>query len=1464
MKFGANLNIRRLCIIFAGIVFATAIFGGFYLFAKRDALLREVLDNVEQKATSLIGTKVKIGNATLEELEISSLKDSALVVDDIEIYDADDELMAKVNRARVTFKLLSFYDAGAGAIDQIDVSGVQAHIKQRADESWNFEDIKTDDSGESTFRAKVNLRDGSVTADFGGKNISVTEINAAADCADMNAIDAELSAVTLGSHVTAKGTVGSDRQIINAFIDTADITKILAYLPADTLPESVEILGGTASGTVLNILRRGEVLSYSGSTNVSGGAVLVMDTEIKNITGRTNFTDAKYNIEASAEANGQTAKASGYIRLDTDELYFDFDANSDSFAPAAVIENIGIDGAAGFTAHVFGTAKDPKVDAEIYSDYIGYEKYSARNVRTNFRYVNNSVYLSNIYAETFGGAVTGEFELNAQSLSYNSHLKANGINLAQVVNTLDVAAPVSGNLSCDIALNGKDTDMKNLTVYGQLGGDNLYYKNFLVNDFESSFYFKEDDVEFDYLKLRLPNGGAVSLTGTLVDANKLDFEIYGSHCDLALAKTLEPSIKISGLSDFTGAIHGDLDNPNVTLKLSAVGDLPGNFKGEIFNQPYDSLILEMSGSLDAVNVSEFELVKDGNVQWQVMDGWVNFKERKLNVRLDTIGARLEGLVALLAPDQELTGEFDNTIRVQGSFEKPELVGYVEMHYGSYSGILISGMRGDYYIEDNDKFRLQDFEIVTPMVDMVLNGTLNIKTYALDMVVRGREIDLKRFSHQFPYEVSGVGTFEGLIGGTIDSPRFDGQLTSDEFVFNGVSLKNITGHIGATARSVVLDETKFDEGRGKYGMYLGVDLDSGSMSGEINVEHANINSLAALANYQTKLISGELTSNIEIGGTLNNPTVRVLGAIPQGKVGNYDFHDLQLDVNLINHVANINTFKGYQGTVGELEIAGSADLHGALDLRGSAKNIEMGLLGALTGIDAQFVGDANVDVKISGDINNPVGELLLAAHGGIKGSTFDLLKGEVHFKDWTFDVKELTVERTVNEKLYKAEAKGTIPVEALYIENVNPSAQMNLEVSLDEADLSLLPVISKAIDWATGEMDGRVLITGTAANPQINGNISVKSGQVKVKAMKTLIENFNIDTEFVGEKFIIDDISGNIGTGKFTLRGGLSFADFTVRDYTLDFMADNLDIRSNFFTGPLNAVFELREEQVHDRYLPKITGKVDLEKCTFSIPSLPDSEGELPEILLDVSINLGDKVHFYSSRLYNMYLTGSVRYEGSTLHQKPSGAITVKRGGTVNYLQTVFNVREGELYFNQIGSFLPSVNFLADTRVSNVRVELAVSGTIDNMQIKLTSNPEKTETEIMQLLTLRDAYGNSTSSMSMADVLAIGLQMSILGDIEDSIKRTLGLDRFTFGSGSGSALDSFSSREPNERSEEKHSFHISIGKYVSDKVMLKYTQGFGGDRVTRYGIQYDINDNLGVTVERENSEYIFSLEARYKF
>ena len=151
-----------------------------------------------------------------------------------------------------------------------------------------------------------------------------------------------------------------------------------------------------------------------------------------------------------------------------------------------------------------------------------------------------------------------------------------------------------------------------------------------------------------------------------------------------------------------------------------------------------------------------------------------------------------------------------------------------------------------------------------------------------------------------------------------------------------------------------------------------------------------------------------------------------------------------------------------------------------------------------------------------------------------------------------------------------------------------------------------------------------------------------------------------------------------------------------------------------------------------------------------------------------------------------------------------------------------------------------------------------------MEFNLTSSPEMTQEEIAKLLTLRDSYSRGGDvNLTAEDALAIGLQMTLLGELEDALRKTVGIDQFTVSRGSGSMFESHTPAESNSGDRDKD-YNVKIGKYVNDKLMIRYTRGFGSHKVNRYGLQYDFNDNLGFTIEREGKDYIFSFEARYKF
>ncbi len=1457
---------KKIFKVVGGILGAGAIFGGLYINSQQDALLEKAVTMIEQKASDYLGTQIKIGGIEAKNINLFDLQKSEIIIRDIELFDKNSEHIAQVDEAKVKLKILSLYDEAEGAVDEINVKGAKVSIKKRTDETWNFDDVKIESTGESKFGALITVDESSVEADFDGKNISVEEISAQADCADMNAIDTNLTAKTFGSHISAKGFVGAENQTVHATVDSIDAKKILPYIPEGTLPESLEILGGNISNLKLHINRSGEKVNFLGSAEVEGGAVKVEDTEIENITGSATFSNSEVTFNASAVANNQAANASGVIHLDTDEVFFDINADSESFAPSAIIPGIGIDGAAQVTAHLTGTAKNPTVDAEIFTDYIAYENLSARNLKTHLNYGNEVLILKNLSAETFGGSVEGDAEIKTSDLSYNAHVKAYGLSVGELKNFADINAQTYGNLSGDLIVNGIGKDMDKLKVVGSAQADNVNYNGFFVNKAVASFYLNGKNLKIDNLKAELPSRGAVGVEGTFTDG-ALDFDFYGAHIDLAFAKNFNSQLDMSGLSDFNGKIGGTLDAPQIDLKLSAVDNSQRggeHFKGTFFKQPFDSLKISAAGNFDGVNVEQFEIERGGKITWTVKRGTVGFTgAKKIDVELLTSEARVEDIVALIAPDEPLTGNINNTVQITGTLDNPQIAGNVDFTFGSYFGFLISSIHGKYFVDD-EKIRLQDVEVISPMADATLNGTVDRKTKALDFVVQGQDLSLKRIQNKFPYPVEGHGIFEGLLTGTTDNPIFNGTLNAPELIFNGVKMTDVHGHVGVNGDNIVVDDFAFNQGDGSYKLFLAGNTKTLSLDGDIEVENVDIPELFLLAGQEAKYLNGKLNSKIDVGGSAKNPLIKLNGNISDGSLVGYNLNNVEVELNFLNQILYINKFEGNQGAEGKFNLLGSGGLSAPLNLTLTAQNLDLGIFSALAGLDMEVTGKATVDAKISGNAFNPEAEINLLASGSAGGATFDSLTSQIHFKDWICDLKDLTIQRMIGTQTVSASAKGKLPIVAFYDDpgEVKPDEQIDLNISLDGADLSLLPSLSKYVSWAIGETGGNLHVTGTAKNPKIDGGFTVNDGIIKFKGVNSPIESIYVSMMFKGTRFDIEKFTGNVGEGTINLTGGLSFANLILSDYNFNLLANELDVKSAVFTGPINAEFNVSEGKTpRGRVLPKVAGHVDLDKCTIGIPTIPDSDEPLPEFLMDISVNLGKRVHLYSSRLLDMFLTGSANFQGTSQFPIPSGVISVRRGGTVTYLQNVFDVKEGTAHFDRPGEFFPTVKFFAETRLTTTRIYLSIDGSLKDHPIKLTSSPEMSETEIMQLLTFRSDYDEGKGNATLADALSIGLQLSVVGEIEDTIKRTLGLDRFILTSGSGSAFER-RSRSGEDRNENE--FNISIGKYINDKVMLRYTQGINGDRITRFGVQYDINDNMGVTVEHENGEFIFGFEARYSF
>ena len=1270
-----------------------------------------------EKGSELLGARVEVGEVCVES-------PWALTARNVALYDKRDELLARAESATVRISLFDMLvKAPAEAVEDVLVRRPEAWIVKRGDGSWNFRDLMEEESEPSAFRGVVRSEFGAAELSMEGKSLRVSDVNGSSDFANPKAMDVDLKARCEGAALSASGKVGDENASLEIEGSDIDLKPYLQWLPANLLPESVTIRGGHVKVLTASVEKRGEELSYQGTAELTKGEVRVLDTEIREIEGTADFTERDVKLAAVAEAEGQRAEVRGSVGLLGEEPTLSLIARSESFDPGEVMKDIPYHGAVAFTAHVTGTPSSPEVDGEFWVKEGRVADYGFQNARARAAYADGRITVRSLTAEMFGGRVEGQGEFDAPTMAFDGHAKAEEIDASQFE---EFASGISGRVSADLGVAGNANALEDISVYGSVWGHDMSYLDVAAPEFSASFYHAPEKTIVDYLSLHLEGDGQIGLEGTILNKETLNLAFSATHTELGLLSRIDPVFDMAGIADLGGTVRGSMDNPSVAAEFYAVD-------GQLFKQPYRTLHGVVSGNLDGVRIDSFSMENGGKITW-LAKGVVGLTgERRVNLQIDTVGARLEDFAALVAPDQPITGDIDNIITVTGTLDNPSVVGYISSHRGSYRGYLLSGMEGDYTLKDG-VLTVQDFHIYSPLVDMDLNGTVTIETRALNMVVQVHDVDLRRFEKMLPYPIEGHGVFGGKILGTLDEPVFDGKLTAPSLTLNGATITDAAGEVHLRGSRLELNPFAFRQNGGDYSMRMVVDLGDERMTGRMKVEQGDLAAMLAVANVKNDAVHGRINADIEIGGTMSVPRASLRGVLTEGDLRGYPLTDVSLEAGLLGRVVTLHRFEGHQGA-GMLAAAGTVDLDGEIGGRVSAQRIQAGLFSALAGLNTEVVGTLDLEADFGGTVEHPLADASLTiTDGGVRGSAFDSLTGLIHLRGSVVELEQIVATKAEGAKTYRASASGMLPLKAFMAEKgeeLSEQDRINLRLSLDDADMGLLPLLSNEVEWAMGETDGNVVVGGSLAAPTFDGILRVKDGSVKLRSLRIPVTELNMGLRMEGDTIAVEDqASGRMGKGTFKISGSMRLDGQIPVDYGLNIDADKLEIASPYFTGPVTASIDLREGEIFGRRLPKLTGRLAVDDVLVSIPTIPESEGELPNVILDFGLEIGKHTHFYSAGLYDLWIMGSAHFGGTTRHPQQSGTISVRRG-RVQYLQTSFRIVEGEAYFNQVDTFLPSVTFKAVTRMNRTRIMLGIDGPVQQMKFTLTSSPEMGQQEILR-------------------------------------------------------------------------------------------------------------------------------------
>lgn len=1335
-----------------------------FLWLNSSSFKEQTAKLVAKQVENILQTKINI-----DSLYIVSLNSAA--IDNVELYDKQDELIAKADKVIFT---INFWDlieqSPLAGLSDVEIINPEANIIQRNDGSWNFEDlIDKESTTPIDFKGSIKFDDGQAKLRFNGKQISIDKINLTADCADLTAIDVKGSLSHNQGIVDFNGVIGD--KVKTKLEVTAENLNILDYLPF--IPEEYLANINVKQGIVekADIVINGDFSGnymLDGSVNFIDGACEILGNNIEDINGLILLDNKDLQLFVRGASQDQEVSIHGNIKDYMTEPNLRLIVESKSFRPELFITGVPFNGEVSFLGAIYGPVDDLRMGIQINSKEAYIYDYPIENINIQARYRQNQVFIDDFRADFAKGWLWASGQCDLEDLTYKGSFRAANIDISVFNNYV---SNITGTAMIRGDFKGQGLDFTDLNTSGRLQIDNGSYDNIPVDKIEASFYKEGTDIKIDAMTAEFANGGRLAVKGGFNQiSNIIDADFYASNVDLNLVKNYLPDIDISGDANFSGHLSSNIDNPVLRINLMAKN-------GSVMYQPFDSLLVSAIGNLDGMRVDKCQFINNGEITHEAT-GLLGFKGKQfIDMIIKTKKARMENLIKAIMPDLQITGNVDNTIHLTGNLQDIKAQGNLHFYEGSLNGVLISQIDGTYdYLEG--AVHLNNFIITSPFIKATLDGTIN-QNQEMNFKFKANEILIDKLQVDLPYPVSGSASFDGVLTGKVGALNFDGILQADDIVLNGQQVDDIYGHLTLANRILHLEKFTFKQNGGDYDFNGSVDFNTKQVKAKAIIVQADMNAAMAMANLKNDLLNGRFDGEANLYGTYEHPHVDLKGRMLDGTIKEYPLKNIEIDAEVDNNLVKVNNFYGEQGN-GKVAAQGTVDLvNGPIDARISASNMDVNLLTHLCDINVNINGTMNGDIQIGGTIEEPTADISIYTQGD--GNQFDNAYLLANLKDDIIYINQMAA--TKGDCAVKAD--GSIPLAALETDKRtenNIYQQMNLHVYLENTDLNILPSLTPFVEWSMGNIQGDLNITGTVQKPNFQGNISTKDSAIKFKYIDSPIQNMNVDIDFNQDLMTIKEFNGKVGEGNYNLIGTAHLTSSGISGYNFNLDLNNLDIVSDYYKGPLVGNLQLNEVDFYGKKLPKLTTNINFDNIEVAMPPLPEtSETVLPEMVLDVNVSLGNKVHAYDPLLYDLYLSGAFNIQGTTIHPKSSGSLHVSRG-TINVLKTIFNIERGDVNFNQVDSFFPTIDFLAKTRLDRTKVFVTLQGPVDKELVpKLFSEPAMNDAEIIKLLAFRTDYksdgsGNITED-DLISLATVGLQMSFLNEVEGTLRNVLNLDEF---------------------------------------------------------------------------------------
>ncbi len=402
--------------------------------------------------------------------------------------------------------------------------------------------------------------------------------------------------------------------------------------------------------------------------------------------------------------------------------------------------------------------------------------------------------------------------------------------------------------------------------------------------------------------------------------------------------------------------------------------------------------------------------------------------------------------------------------------------------------------------------------------------------------------------------------------------------------------------------------------------------------------------------------------------------------------------------------------------------------------------------------------------------------------------------------------------------------------------LEPDAAISGALQL-QADLEkVLAAIPFEDHYAEGQLNGDLQFSGRIDRPLVNGAVTLEEGRYENLATGTILERMQVNLLAEGQSGRLEQFEAyGPEDGRISADGSIDFSDLTLLPMSLSAQLERAQlVNRDDMTGVLDGTASIegdlaRLDVVGDLTVGPFTYQVPTQIPPRTLRSLEveeagaaDAEAEAGEdaeidadpptvVGLDIRVALPGRVYVRGPALETEW-EGNLDVSGSADDPRLDGVLRIRQG-TLDFLGRRFVLDESSIAFDGSQPPSPYLDMLAEAQTRDVLARMRLFGTMDTLEIELSSEPSLPQDEILARILFDRELDEITpiQALQVARAAAmlsgsVGGSRLFAGDLS-----LPGLDRFNLQMGDA----------PGETS-------VTLGKYLTEKIYVEVEQGVGKD------------------------------------